>query len=90
MCFSVKVDMNLKSLAQEFKASINNEAYSYFNCANKRNPKMYKSVEDDAKLFTKLWAPVIIHHKNQNEIRPMRYQLLPSFCKSDKYTRINL
>ena len=87
MCFSVQIDMNLKSLASEYKASINNKAYSYFNDAQKRNPKQYKSIDDDGKLFTKLWAPLIIHHKNQNEIRPMRYQLLPSFSKSNKYTR---
>jgi putative SOS response-associated peptidase YedK len=89
MCFSVQVDMDLKALAKEFKASINQEAYKYFQEAQKRQPKQYKAITDDGKLFTKLWAPVVIHHKNQNEIRPMRYQLLPSFCKKDKYTRLN-
>jgi len=89
MCFSVQIDQNLKQLGALYNASINDKAYDYFTKMQLEKPSSYKPVDVDGRLYTKLWAPVIIHHKTQNEIRPMRYQLLPSFCDKDKYTRLN-
>ena len=89
MCFSVQVDIDLKKLSQLYKADINEKAFDHFKSASKKDPKAYKYVEDDGRIFTKIWSPIIIFHKGKREIRPMRYQLLPHFCETSKYTRIN-
>lgn len=89
MCFSVQVDIDLKKLSQLYKAKVNKNAFEHFYNSSKKDSKNYKYVGDDGRIFTKIWAPIIIHHKGQREIRPMRYQLLPHFCESNKYTRLN-
>lgn len=89
MCFSVQVDIDLKKLSQLYKAQINAKAFDYLKNAALTDPKGHKYVQDDGRVFTKIWSPVIIFHKGQREIRPMRYQLLPHFCEDNKYTRVN-
>lgn len=89
MCFSVQAEIDLKKMSQLYKAQINEKAFDHFKSFAQKDPKNYKFVEEDGRIFTKIWAPLIIHHKGKREIRPMRYQLLPHFCETNKYTRIN-
>jgi putative SOS response-associated peptidase YedK len=90
VCFSVEVDVDLKKLAEKFKAKVNKEAFDHFQKLQNEDPKQYKYVyEDDHRIYAKTWAPVICHVKGENQIRPMRYQLLPSFSPTERYTRTN-
>ena len=68
MCFSVQVDIDLKKLSQLYKADINEKAFDHFKSASKKDPKAYKYVEDDGRIFTKIWSPIIIFHKGKREI----------------------
>jgi putative SOS response-associated peptidase YedK len=88
MCFSVQVDTDLKKLANRFDAKINEKSFDHFSRMEKMDPNKYKYVyEEDKRIFSKVWAPIICNVRGQREIRPMRYQLLPHFCPTDKYMR---
>lgn len=90
MCFSVKVEIDLKKLSHRFDAQINEKSFEHFQRMEKINSTKYKYVyEEDRRIFSKVWAPVICNVRGQRQIRPMRYQLLPSFCKEDKYLRVD-
>lgn len=90
MCFSVDVETNLEKISKIFNATKNKDAYEYFEHLKMNEPKKYKYPnEQDPRIFTKTWAPLICKVRGKLEIRPMRYQLLPSFCKNERYTRIN-
>lgn len=90
MCFSVEVETDLTKLSKKFNASINTKAFNYLEELKNRSAKKYQYAKDiENRIYTKNWAPIICHVRGQTEIRPMRYQLLPSFCTTDKYTRIN-
>jgi len=52
-------------------------------------PSNAKAIEEDRRFFPKTWAPVLVKGREDFQLRPMRYQLLPHFCKEDKYTRKN-
>jgi putative SOS response-associated peptidase YedK len=44
---------------------------------------------EDGRFYPKWWTQVLRSQKGQLEFVPMRYQLLPHFCKENKYTHIN-
>ena len=88
MCFSVQVDIDLKRLAYRFDAQINEKSFDHFKRMEQQDANKYKYVyPEDQRIFSKVWAPIICDVRGQREIRPMRYQLLPHFCESDKYMR---
>lgn len=88
MCFSVQVDTDLKKLEERFDAKINEKSFDYFKRMQNLDTQRYRYVyEEDQRVFAKIWAPVICMVRGQRQIRPMRYQLLPSFCDTDKYMK---
>ena len=90
MCFSVQIDKDLKKLSSRFNAVVNEAAFDNLATLEKNEPNKYRYIYDeDNRIYTKIWAPVICMVKNERQIRPMRYQLLPSFCKDEVYTRLN-
>jgi putative SOS response-associated peptidase YedK len=90
MCFSVEVETDLKKLSKSFDAQINSTAFDYYHQLQKKRPSQYKYVyPDDHRIYAKTWAPIICKVRGKREIRPMRYQLLPYFSPTQKYTRKN-
>lgn len=90
MCFSVEVETNLEKIAKRFNAKVNQKAFDYFGDLEKEDPKKYKyAANSEDRVYSKYWAPVVCMVRGEMQIRPMRYQLLPSFCETEKYTRIN-
>ena len=90
MCFSVEVETDLKKITKMFHAKVNNKAFEHFYQLQEEDPLKYKYVySEDNRVYAKIWAPVICKVRGKLEIRPMRYQLLPHFSPSEKYTRIN-
>ncbi len=90
MCFSVQVETDLKRMAYRFNAVINQKSFDNFKNLEKLNPNKYKfAYPEDQRIFSKVWAPIICMVAGERQIRPMRYQLLPHFCKDELYTRIN-
>jgi putative SOS response-associated peptidase YedK len=90
MCFSVQVETDLKKLAYRFEAKVNEKAFDNFKALENLDSNKYKfAYPEDQRIFSKIWAPVICMVAGQRQIRPMRYQLLPHFCKDEIYTRLN-
>ena len=83
------IERDLSKLAKLYQAKINEPAFEYFYERTQSHPDIYKVPDEDGRIFAKTWAPIITFVCGQREIRPMRYQLLPSFCEGLKYTRIN-
>lgn len=90
MCFSVQVEIDLKKLAYRFDAKVNEKSFSNFHKLELENANKYKyAYPEDQRIFSKVWAPIICSVNGERQIRPMRYQLLPSFCPNELYTRID-
>ena len=90
MCFSVQVNKDLKDLSYRFSAEINQKAFDNLDMLDKNEPGKYQYVnEQDDRIYAKIWAPIICSIKGQRQIRPMRYQLLPHFCDTERYMRLD-
>ena len=90
MCFSVQVELDLKKLSHRFDAQINEKAFENFKRLESLDQNKYKyAYPEDQRIFSKIWTPIICSVEGQRQIRPMRYQLLPSFCQKEIYTRID-
>lgn len=89
MCFSVMIEQDLSKLQKLYQAEINEQAFEYFYERTQSHPDTYKLPQEEGRVYAKSWAPIITFTRGRREIRPMRYQLLPSFCPEPKYTRIN-
>jgi putative SOS response-associated peptidase YedK len=90
MCFSVQVETDLKKLAYRFDAIVNEKAFDNFKGLENLDSHKYRfAYPEDQRIFSKVWAPVICMVGGERQIRPMRYQLLPSFCEDEVYTRLN-
>ena len=90
MCFSVMIERDLSKLSKLYMAEINEPAFEYFYERTQSHPELYKLPQDEkGRIYAKGWAPIVTFVRGKREIRPMRYQLLPSFCKTPKYTRVN-
>lgn len=90
MCFSVQVELDLKKLSQRFDAQINEKAFENFKRLESLDSNKYKfAYPEDQRIFSKIWTPVICAVEGKRQIRPMRYQLLPSFCKNEIYNRVD-
>ena len=90
MCFSVQVEKDLKNLSRRFDSVVNEKAFENLKALDHNEPGKYKYVfDEDDRIYTKIWAPIICMVKGERQIRPMRYQLLPHFCKEEVYKRVN-
>jgi putative SOS response-associated peptidase YedK len=86
MCFSIEVDQNIERLAKKYGAKISTPAFENLKKLQQKDAKKYQS---QRQVFTKYWCPLITMEGNHQVIKPMRYQLLPSFCEQERYTRTN-
>ena len=89
MCFSVMIERDLSKLSKLYQAELNESAFEYFYERTQSHPDTYKMPDEDGRIYAKSWAPIVTFVRGKREIRPMRYQLLPSFCEGLKYTRTN-
>lgn len=83
MCFSAMI---AKVTGQEL---IKSEFLDIKNIKTIEYPENSKGPEEDKRFYPKTWAPLLVRGKEGFQLRPMRYQLLPSFCEDNKYTRLN-
>jgi putative SOS response-associated peptidase YedK len=75
MCYSIQVDKDIKKLALRFDAFYSQNTLDFLSDPKHSGPRIYKNH----------YAPAIILRKDQREIVPLRFNLLPSFCEKDKY-----
>ncbi|OUR95302.1 hypothetical protein A9Q84_15800 [Halobacteriovorax marinus] len=89
MCFSVQVERDLRKLSKLLNAKIDAQAFDKFLKSKEQDPQSFKAPDVENRIYPNYYAPVVILENGIRTITPMRYQLLPSFCKETKYTRIN-
>jgi putative SOS response-associated peptidase YedK len=85
MCYSIQTDKNIREMAEYFEANYSSRTEEFFLSQNSKA----KIPGNDNRVFKNYYAPVIINRKGKREIVPLRYNLLPGFCESDKYQFFN-
>ncbi|MBL6988422.1 MAG: SOS response-associated peptidase family protein [Bacteriovoracaceae bacterium] len=90
MCFSLQVDINLKKLAARFQAEVSQNDFDRFYKMASKDPEKYKGLDTKGRIYPNCYAPIVfMEQKGQRIIKPMKYQLLPSFSESNRYRRLN-
>ena len=59
MCFSILIANDIKRLAQDFNAVLDEQAFAAFDAATQRSPSKYKPISSHERIFPNYWAPVI-------------------------------
>lgn len=75
MCYSIQIDKDLKELASYFDAFYSQKTLDFLALPENAPTRIYKNH----------YTPALIIRKNQKEIVPLRFNLLPSFCETNKY-----
>ncbi len=94
MCFSVKIDKNIKNIAKRFKSNIAIEEFHYLKSlqfmekevskdylksqlklARKPRSDIFKTPQEDERIYPNFFAPVITWNQGQRVIYPMRYRV---------------
>jgi putative SOS response-associated peptidase YedK len=95
MCFSLEIEKNIDQIVKNRNIS---SSYNVFENSQEildSTGSYYKSVdeikipESDGRVYPKWWANVIIMENQKEVIKRMRYLLLPGFCQSKKFGKIN-
>ena len=90
MCFSVKIERDLKKLAQIFGAFPDRDAFVTLSQETKRNPKIFKVPGPDDRIYPNIFSPVIVSQGGRRNIRPMRYRIRPAGSLEEVPTKYNL
>jgi putative SOS response-associated peptidase YedK len=85
MCYSIQIDKDIQSISKYFQAEYSSRTEEFFLKENSEK----KIPDKDNRVFKNYYAPAIISRKGKKEIVPLRYNLLPGFCESDKYQFFN-
>jgi putative SOS response-associated peptidase YedK len=75
MCYSIQIDKDIKKLALRFDTFYSQNTLDFFKMEEHNANRIYKNH----------YAPALIYRKNQRELVPLRFNLLPSFCETNKY-----
>ena len=90
MCFSVKIERDLKKLSAFFNAMPVAKAFQGLKRNVEQFPKMFKVPGEDNIIYPNTFAPVIVYVNGQKLIRPMRYRIRPSGSREEVPTKYNL
>ena len=90
MCFSVKIERDLKKLSAFFNAMPVPKAFQGLRRNTEQFPKMFKVPGEDNIIYPNTFAPVIVYVNGQKLIRPMRYRVRPSGSREEVPTKYNL
>ena len=85
MCYSIQIDKDIREMAKLYDAFVSDRTYEFFN----KNSQANKLPDEHGRVFPNVYAPVIIGRKEQREIVPLRYNLLPHFSETEKYRFFN-
>jgi len=90
MCFSVKIERDLRKLSAYFNALPVAKAFQDLQEGAKQFPKVFKIPGEDNIIYPNTFAPVLVYEKGQKLIRPMRYRLRPSGSREEVPSKYNL
>ncbi len=90
MCFSVKIERDLKKLSAFFNAMPVPRAFQKLKRGTQEFPKVFKIPGEDNIIYPNIFAPVIVYANGQKLIRPMRYRIRPAGSREEVPTKYNL
>ena len=90
MCFSVKIERDLKKLSAFFKAMPVPRDFQNLKRNTERFPKMFKVPGADDIVYPNTFAPVLVYQQGQRFIKPMRYRIRPSGSEEEVPAKYNL
>ena len=90
MCFSVKIERDLKKLSAFFNAMPVAKAFQSLKVSAEHFPKMFKVPGNDNIVYPNIFAPVLVYSNGQRLIRPMRYRLRPFGSREEVPAKYNL
>ena len=90
MCYSMMVEQDLKKLALQFDAEADEKAFKRYGSMAIEQPKTYKSLEDNPRIYPNYFAPIITLHKGKRLITPMRYRVRPAGSEKEVPSKYNM
>jgi putative SOS response-associated peptidase YedK len=92
MCFSMKIQSNLKILASRFNANIDQLEFDKVHNLINKNSFELNMWNDESRIFPNSIAPVICfdENKKRNNIIPMRYRVRPNGSETEVPKKYNL
>src|SRR5687768_10439255 len=90
MCYSIMVETDLKRLAKDFDAIVDDEAFAQYAVRSGADPKRYKPIAAHARIFPNYFAPLIVAEGKRRVIKPMRYRVLPSWSEKEIPAKYNV
>ncbi len=83
MCYSAMVRQDLKYLEDKFGVSIVRESFEQYELLSAHDPKTYRPLQANPRIFPLYFAPIIYYRDGQLVVEPMRYQAWPQEHKED-------
>jgi len=90
MCYSLLVEQDLKKLGAAFDAEPHPTAFAGYHKMQERDPKRFKSMADNPRIYPNYFAPVVVPHDDKRQIYPMRYRLRPHDAREEIPSRYNV
>jgi putative SOS response-associated peptidase YedK len=90
MCFSVQIDRDIKKIANQFSAHVNQKKFDELDHWLKENPKKIKFADSEDRIYPNYYAPIIHQQKRQRIITPMRYRIRPAGSKEEVPAKFNV
>ncbi len=90
MCFSVKIERDLKKLSALFKAMPVPKAFQSLKNNAEHLPKVFRVPGKDNIIYPNTFAPVLVYSNGQKLIRPMRYRIRPFGSREEVPAKYNL
>lgn len=90
MCYSVLIEQDLKNLEFHFDAKADHDAFERFQSLSKQDPKKFRPIEDNARIYPYYFAPVVVMKRGRPVIVPMRYRLRPAGSMEEVPNQYNL
>jgi putative SOS response-associated peptidase YedK len=90
MCYSILVEQDRKKLADRYRAQIDQMGFDEYLNNTKVDPKKYKPLAENPRIYPNYWAPIIIANQEQRVITPMRYRLRPAGSREEIPSKFNV
>ena len=75
MCYSILVEQSLEQIEERYQAKIDRVGFNEFLNNTKVDPKRYKPLAENPRIYPNYWAPIIVMKNEERTITPMRYRL---------------
>lgn len=85
MCYSIEIDKKIKDLKLKYHANMSEKSFEKLEFELEKLDK----TEVGVRIYKNKYVPALIWRKEQREIVPLRFNLLPSFSETEKYQFFN-